>query len=94
VFQPIWGDREAGGVGAGETREDGGGGGLEDRSQAGPQRTQTLPHRGTTSGPCVWYRYVFNVIQLRSIKERLLTMEKSLCPDIIVIADTGHCLHV
>uniref|UniRef100_A0AAZ3RP90 PH domain-containing protein n=1 Tax=Oncorhynchus tshawytscha TaxID=74940 RepID=A0AAZ3RP90_ONCTS len=26
---------------------------------------------------------IFNVIQLRSIKERLLTMEKSLCPDII-----------
>uniref|UniRef100_A0A8C7KS70 Myosin phosphatase Rho interacting protein n=1 Tax=Oncorhynchus kisutch TaxID=8019 RepID=A0A8C7KS70_ONCKI len=29
---------------------------------------------------------IFNVIQLRSIKERLLTMEKSLCPDIIVLA--------
>uniref|UniRef100_A0A8C8GR93 PH domain-containing protein n=1 Tax=Oncorhynchus tshawytscha TaxID=74940 RepID=A0A8C8GR93_ONCTS len=28
---------------------------------------------------------IFNVIQLRSIKERLLTMEKSLCPDIIVL---------
>lgn len=48
-LQPLWCYWEAGGFGAGECGENGGGGVGEERSQTGSERAQTLPQRGNAT---------------------------------------------